>query len=129
MLIDLLQLDDSYEDISQEYEAILCEYCQLASQKSLSEEESERLAQILTVADADKRLTFLFNEADHFLAHRLGLLQITDRSRYEQQQAKLRDHLSVEHAESKRQKAVQSKPRIFCSEFLTQRGWEIHYCL
>jgi hypothetical protein len=121
MSIDLSQLDDKYGDI-------LREYCHLALQKELTEAATERLTEILTLAESDKELTLLFNEADHFLAHQLGLLDIADRSRYEQQQAKLRAKLGPQPAETKRPSPLPNKQRVFCSEIL-QRGWMVHYCL
>jgi hypothetical protein len=121
MSIDLSQLDDKYGDI-------LREYCRLGLQKELTEADTERLTQILTLAESNKELTLLFNEADHFLAHELGLLDIDDRSRYEQQQAKLRAKLGSQPVETKRPNPLPNKQRVFCSEIL-QRSWMIHYCL
>lgn len=72
---------------------IMQEYCQLASRKQLSEQDAERLKEILTLAEANPELTFLLNEADHFMAHELGLLDDSKRKTYKDQQSKLREYL------------------------------------
>ncbi len=129
MSIDLLPLDDSYEDVLHEYGDILREYCQLASQKTLSEADVDRLTEILTIAESDNKLTFLINEADHFLAHQLGLLDIDDRNRYENQQAQLGAKLGLQRAANKHSNPLPVGQRVFCSEALGLRGWMVYYCL
>jgi hypothetical protein len=49
------------------------EYCWLAIQPTLSERDSTRLGELLTLAEEDGRLEFWINEADHFIDHALGL--------------------------------------------------------
>jgi hypothetical protein len=49
------------------------EYCALATQPRLSPQDSDRLEQLLTLAEQDGRLDFWINEADHFIDHALGL--------------------------------------------------------
>ncbi|MFB2838458.1 peptidoglycan-binding domain-containing protein [Floridanema evergladense] len=62
------------------------EYCRLASRSTLSEPEADRMAEILELALSDSFLDFLINEADHFLAHHLDLI---DKSFIKNEQAKL----------------------------------------
>lgn len=50
------------------------EYCLLAIRPTLSEKEADRMTKILESAQSDKILDFLINEADHFLAHHLDLI-------------------------------------------------------
>lgn len=73
----------SYEETSQQAQMELLlddgtlnlvrEYCGIASQKSLSDPDADRLAEILSLAEDNGCLEFWLNEADHFLAHELGL--------------------------------------------------------
>jgi hypothetical protein len=49
------------------------EYCHLATRPSLSEDESERMDNLLALAEQDGRLDFWINEADHFIDHAIGL--------------------------------------------------------
>lgn len=67
-------------------------YCRLASRATLSEEEADRIAEILQLAQSDSLLDFLINEADHFLAHHLDLI---DESFIKNDQAKLREFLII----------------------------------
>jgi hypothetical protein len=78
--------------LATDYGPILWEYCQLASYKQLSKQDTDRLAEILAIAEGDKELSFMLNEVDHFLAHELGLLNEASRSLYKDQQAKLREY-------------------------------------
>lgn len=52
----------------------LQEYCTLSKIMSPSEQELDRLAEILEMAQQDSRLSCLLNEADHLIAHELGLV-------------------------------------------------------
>ena len=126
MLIDVSQPDNPYG-------AILREYCELASKKTLSEEDADRLSKILTQAEQDHHLSFLLNEADHFMAHHLGLLDVTQRHRYEDQQAKLREYLGSQKSPQDSTDLPQLRGGICCSEFeysatLSRRGWYIRHC-
>lgn len=49
------------------------EYCHLATRPSLGEGESQRLDDLLALAEQDGRLDFWINEADHFIDHAIGL--------------------------------------------------------
>ena len=60
---------------SLKYTEIIGEYCTLASQRALSEQQADRLEQIFQNAQSDPWLDFLIDEADHILAHELGLIK------------------------------------------------------
>ena len=60
---------------SLKYTEIIHEYCTLASQRSLTQLQADRLEQILQDAQFDPWLDFLIDEADHILAHQLGLIK------------------------------------------------------
>jgi hypothetical protein len=60
---------------SLKYTEIIHEYCTLASQPTLTEMQADRLEQILQEAQSDPWLDFLIDEADHILAHQLGLIK------------------------------------------------------
>jgi hypothetical protein len=57
------------------YTEIIHEYYTLASQRSLTQLQADRLDRILQDAQFDPWLDFLIDEADHILAHQLGLLE------------------------------------------------------
>jgi hypothetical protein len=57
------------------YTEIIHEYCTLASQRSLTQLQADRLDRILQDAEVDPWLDFLIDEADHILAHQLGLIK------------------------------------------------------
>ena len=59
---------------SLKYRKIIYEYCTLASQRSLTQRQADRLEEILQNAQSDYWLGFLIDEADHILAHKLGLI-------------------------------------------------------
>jgi hypothetical protein len=118
MLIDVSQLDSQYGDD-------LREYCRLASQRKLSETDAEKLEEILVRAATDYKLSFLLNEADHFLAHELGLLNIAQRDYYENEQAKLEEQIVLLRSGAPKPKASRAQRIILCSELLAQRKWQI----
>jgi hypothetical protein len=60
---------------SLKYTEIIHEYCTLASQRSLTQLQADRLEKILQQAQSDPWLDFLIDEADHILAHELGLIK------------------------------------------------------
>lgn len=122
MWIDQSQLDSKYGDT-------LRAYCQLAAQEHLSEKDAEHLTDILILAEADEALTFLLNEADHFLAHELGLLNRTDRERYKQQQNRLREHIGFQPAVIAHSKVSAFQKLVFpCSGEFKQRAWQVMGC-
>ena len=123
MSIDQAQLDNEYGDV-------LREYCQLASQKHLLERDAERLTEILVRAETDGVLSFLLNEADHFLAHELGLLNSTDRHRQKAQQAILRERINLQPPVTAHSKVPALQNLVFShSEIFKQRKWPVICCL
>lgn len=76
--------------------AIIVEYCDLAIKRNLSEQEADRIAEIINLAEDDGCLEFWINEADHFLDHELNLL--TEKTIYqvtiEEQKIKFFRHLN-----------------------------------
>lgn len=64
----LLQLALPYKDL-------LKEYCTLALQPTLQDSGANRLEEILQQAQSEPPLDFLIDEADHILAHELGLIK------------------------------------------------------
>ncbi|ASC72073.1 hypothetical protein XM38_030270 [Halomicronema hongdechloris C2206] len=76
---------------STRYTTTLQEYCYLAMQPTLSAADEDYLANILAQATRDPLLSFWIDEADHFIAHQLGLI---DEAFIAQQQGKLRRAIS-----------------------------------
>lgn len=71
---DTLDYWDEFVQASMKYRQILSEYCTLAVCDSLSDRQAERMAELLTQAEADPLLNFWIDEADHLIAHQLGLI-------------------------------------------------------
>ncbi|NER22915.1 MAG: peptidoglycan-binding protein [Symploca sp. SIO1C2] len=72
------QLMDDFEVLVREsvkYKQIVYEYCALALQPTLTQQQAERIEEILQKAQLDSWLDFLLDEADHILAHELGLIK------------------------------------------------------
>ena len=78
---------DEFVQASIKYHQILSEYCTLAVCDSLSDTQAERMSELLTQAEVDPLLNFWIDEADHLIAHQLGLI---DREFIESQQDQLR---------------------------------------
>ncbi len=79
--------------------ALVHEYCRLATRPSLSEAESQRLDELLELAEQDGRLDFWINEADHVIAHAIGLGSAARvyASANENLKARLRELLDLSH--------------------------------
>lgn len=60
---------------SLKYKEIVREYWTLALQQTLTQQQAERIEEILQSAQFDPWLDFLIDEADHILAHELGLIK------------------------------------------------------
>ncbi|MGQ4647026.1 peptidoglycan-binding domain-containing protein [Lyngbya aestuarii] len=71
---------------SLKYKEVIQEYCTLASLSTLTESEADRIEEILLKAQSEPWLDFLIDEADHILAHKLGLM---DKQAIKSQQNKL----------------------------------------
>lgn len=69
------------------YKGLVYEYCALAVKCTLTDEAADRMAEILQKAESEPLLSFLIDEADHLVAHELGLI---DGQMITQQQAKLK---------------------------------------
>lgn len=76
--------------LTQEQKNIIREYCCLASLSSLSEQEAQRIAEILEIAKVDQIIDFLMTEADHYVGHKLNLVNEKEDKNL---QARLREHL------------------------------------
>lgn len=84
------------------------EYAKLAAAQSRSEDQNDRLAQILEAATQSEILDFWVTEVDHFVGHYLGLLDSDHRKLYKDQQACLAEYLGV--LSSKNSQATNSVP-------------------
>lgn len=89
--------------------AFVQEYCRLAARSSLSDAESQRLDELLALAEADGRLDFWINEADHFIDHAIGLGSATRvyASVNENLKARLRELLDLTHTAHPGDKALE----------------------
>jgi hypothetical protein len=63
------QENDSYKELF----LLVQEYCKLSKLLEPSSEDIDRIAAILELAQYDRELNCLINEADHLIAHELGL--------------------------------------------------------
>jgi predicted MPP superfamily phosphohydrolase len=85
-------VNDILTQSTSEVMAIALEYSQLASSPNPSDEECDRLSDILTMATNNDTLNFWLTEVDHCLGHHLGLLNEDHRDSYMDQQSLLREH-------------------------------------
>lgn len=65
---------DIFIQRSEKYLALLQEYYKLECQQTLSEEDADRIEEILDEAQQDPLLDFLIDEVDHVLGHELRLI-------------------------------------------------------
>lgn len=68
---------------------MVLEYGSLASKPELSEEEADRMDELLIYATNDPVFAFWLDEFDHCLGHRLGLLDEASQKSYQEQQRTL----------------------------------------
>ena len=89
--------------------ALVQEYCRLAVRPSLSDAESQRLDELLALAEDDGRLDFWINEADHFIDHAIGLGSATRvyASVNENLKARLRELLDLTQTANPGDKALE----------------------
>lgn len=83
------QFMNELEELTQrslDYKDVIHEYCTLSVQPALTDTQAERLAEILQKSQSEPLLSFWIDEADHILAHALGLL---NKEFVEKQQCKL----------------------------------------
>jgi len=71
---------------------IAFEYSELASTPFRSEDQNDRLGQILEAATQSEILDFWVTEVDHFVGHYMGLLDSDHRKLYKDQQACLAEY-------------------------------------
>ncbi len=69
---------------------IILEYLYLARLNSLSEKQTQRISDILEIAQQDSKIDFWLTEADQFIGHKLNLI---NEHEYKNLQAKLREYL------------------------------------
>lgn len=90
------ELTDELSELSHPFRHILLEYYQLTSMACLSEEQQERLQQILDLAGCSEGMAFWLAELDHVISHKLGVLDSDKIESYKDQQALLREYLTSE---------------------------------
>ncbi|MGF1568233.1 MAG: peptidoglycan-binding protein [Nodosilinea sp.] len=78
---------DAFKQASARYHSTIFEYCTLALQPRLSEQDEDRLNDILTHSIDDPLLSFWLDEIDHWVGQQLDLLPEED---LKHQQVKLR---------------------------------------
>lgn len=98
--------------LSQKVKKIVQEYRRLATRRHLSEQEADRMDEILVLADNEPALSFWIAEADHALGHSLELLTEENRNSYKNQQALLREHLKNEISKT----PVSGKPSVLTND-------------
>ncbi len=74
---------------------LLLEYCQLAARPSLSVSDTNRMAEILELAEADQTLNLLIDKADLVIAKQFSWLSDNDIDTYKNQIAKLEEYLEI----------------------------------
>lgn len=68
------------------------EYYRLRSLPNLSEQQADRVGEIMELATINRDVDLWITEIDHALGHRLGLLDESCRQSYQDQQALLREY-------------------------------------
>ncbi|MDY6937748.1 MAG: peptidoglycan-binding domain-containing protein [Cyanobacteriota bacterium] len=63
------------EDQLDKYRSLFIEYCQLATCSQLDEVQADRMMEILERSQNDAVLNLVITEADHIVAHELGLME------------------------------------------------------
>ena len=107
----------------EKYKELLGDYCTLAAKCALTDAEADSMNLILLQAETDAFLSFLIDEADHFLAHELGLI---DKTFIHQQQQKFAEHLKTKQ-DALTAIATQDATVNSCSDFLsTSNGQGMH---
>ncbi|AOX03786.1 hypothetical protein BJP34_34030 [Moorena producens PAL-8-15-08-1] len=74
---------------------LLLEYCQLAARPTLSVSDTNRMAKILELAEADQILSLLIDKADLVIAKHFSWLSDNDIDTYKNQIAKLEEYLEI----------------------------------
>lgn len=84
---------NTFAQVFDRYQGVLLEYCFLAALPTLSEEQADYLDLILAQAETDEILNFLLIEFDRISLEKLNLFDEHHISKYDDQQAYLREHL------------------------------------
>ena len=67
----------TFPTVCKEYfDNILSEYFTLSILEKLTEQQADRIVEILQKAETDNLLSFLIDEADHVIGHMLGLIDV-----------------------------------------------------
>ncbi|MEA5567501.1 hypothetical protein [Anabaena sp. UHCC 0399] len=76
--------------LTHEQMILIIEYLYLARLNSLSEQQTQRISDILEIAQQDPKIDFWLTEADQFIGQQLNLINEYE---YKNLQAKLREYL------------------------------------
>ncbi len=76
--------------LTHEQKNIIREYCSLTSLSSLSEEQAQRISDILEIAKFDQIIYFWMTEADYVISQNLNLINENEHKNF---QARLREYL------------------------------------
>ncbi|MBD1917275.1 MULTISPECIES: hypothetical protein [Cyanophyceae] len=96
------------------------DYGLLISLPELTEEEGDRLQEILDLACEDGALSFWISELDHIVAHQTGLLSSDCRKDYENKKAWLREHF-MECLEYELENKSPAEVRVFLEQYTAKR--------
>lgn len=102
-----LNLDNIQSRLPTEIMSIIREYYQLRVLPNLSDEQLDRIGEILDLATDNEGIDAWITEIDHALGHRIGLLSQDCRRLYENQRAVLKEHLEVADLCKQKEKATQ----------------------
>lgn len=112
--------DDLLVQQAEQYRNLVSEYCSLAVKLSLDAEQHQRLDEILQQAESVPMLGLLLDEADHLIAHELGMI---DENSILQEQEKLKkayEDVKMEHLLQRIQNRKQEDVSHFLDTFTLQ---------
>ena len=125
-----LKLPDAVPGFPLKCPDVIREYCQLSVQRQLSNEDADRLSEILEQAESDGLLNFWIHEVDHFLAHELDLTNAESVHQLENQLARLKEQLVNDSGDRNitdlLQEIAQRLPRVSMElqQHLANRGFD-----
>ncbi len=85
--------------LTPEQKEIINEYYQIAALKNFTEEQAQRMQEILIIAQSDAIIDFFITEADHFIGHWLNII---DENQLKDQQAILSEYLETDYMDKYR---------------------------
>ena len=91
-IIDSSEYSNIWLSSTPELMSTIREYYRLRSLPNLSEQQADRIGEILELATTNRDVDFWITEVDHALGHHLGLLDESCRQSYQNQQALLREY-------------------------------------